>query len=241
MTLPYQINEEDFPTKDHIRNRCRDILARTPDGIDVADVDADFLYGLFQYHDEWADKAGAGVVAITTQMTPHGTRCFALRRHCGTEVDISFPHSIKLIPSTWGQTRQPQQLLDFRAGARTAINQQIRTFRDGALGAGSSCPVTGEPLARGNAAVDHVAPRTFDQLLYDFCLETQTNPLNVVVGSLNGVVATIDDAMLCAAWERYHLAHAQLRLISKTGNLKLPKPSIPWFELYTSSSGDIDQ
>lgn len=232
--MPYQINDEDFPTKDDIRNRCRDILAKTPDGMEVAEADADFLYGLFQYHDEWADKSGVGVAAITTQTTPHGTRCFALRRHCGTEIDVSFPHSIKLIPSTRGQNRQPQRLLDFRAGARTAINQQIRAFRDGALGAASLCPVTGEPVGRGNAAVDHVAPRTFDQLLYDFCLATHTNPLNVVVGSLNGVIATIDDALLCAAWEQYHLAHAQLRLISKTGNLKLPKPSIPWFELYTS-------
>lgn len=232
--MPYQINDEGFATKDDVRNRCRDILARTPDGKAVAEDDADFLYSLFQHHDEWPDKSGVGVAAITTQTTSHGTRCFLLRRHCGGEVDISFPHAIKLMPGTRSQIRHPQGLLDFRAGARTAVIQQIRAFRDTALVVASVCPVTGEPLNRANAAVDHVAPGTFDQLLYDFCLATGTNPLDVVVGSLNGVVATIDDAMLCAAWEQYHLAHAQLRLISKTGNLKLPKPSIPWLELYTS-------
>ncbi|MBC3487146.1 DUF3223 domain-containing protein [Pseudomonas sp. SWRI50] len=232
--MPYQINNEGFATKNDVRIRCRDILAKTPDGKEVAEVDADFLYSLFQYHDEWSDKSGVGVAAITTQTTSHGTRCFVLRRHCGGEVDISFTHAIKLMPGTRGQTRQPQGLLDFRAGARTAVNQQIRTFRDTALVVTSVCPVTGEPVNHANAAVDHVAPTTFDQLLYDFCLATDTNPLNVLVGSLNGVVATIEDVMLCAAWEQYHLAHAQLRLISKTGNLKLSKPSVPWFELYTS-------
>lgn len=44
LTLPYQINGEDFATKDDIRSRCRSILARTPDGMEVAE--ADFLYGL---------------------------------------------------------------------------------------------------------------------------------------------------------------------------------------------------
>lgn len=231
--MSYLLDDEWFSTKNDVRDRCRQILARTPDGTLVEEADADFLFCLFRHHDEWEEKSGEGVQAIATQMTAHGTRCFVLRRHCGTEVDISFPHSIKLIPSARGQSRQPQRLLDFRAGARTAIKQQIRSFRDGALGVASLCPVTGEPVGRGNAAVDHVAPRTFDQLLYDFCLATHTNPLNVVVGSLNGVIATIDDDMLCAAWEKYHLEHARLRLISKTGNLKLPKPSIPWLELYT--------
>ncbi|KPB75010.1 Uncharacterized protein AC505_5463 [Pseudomonas syringae pv. maculicola] len=41
----------------------------------------------------------------------------------------------------------------------------------------------------------------------------------------------MEDTNLRVAWEGYHLKHAQLRIISKTANLKLPKPSIPWAQL----------
>ena len=82
-------------------------------------------------------------------------------------------------------------------------------------------------------AVDHLAPNTFDQLLFSFCQANQINPLGVVVGSRDGVVACLEDANLRISWENYHLKHAQLRILSKTGNLKLSKPSIPWAQLYT--------
>jgi hypothetical protein len=229
--VPYFINDEWFATKDAVKDRCRQILARTPDNTMVGDADSDFLYGLFQHHDEWAEKAGEGVKCITTLMTSHGTRCFMLRRHCDTEIDIGFTHAVKLIPSTRAKERQPQKLLDFRAGARTAVTEQIRLFRDQGLVGAASCPVTGESLGRHNVAVDHLAPNTFDQLLFSFCQASQINPLGVVVGSRDGVVAFLEDTSLRVAWEDFHLKHAQLRIISKTGNLKLPKPSIPWMEL----------
>lgn len=98
--MPYLINNEWFATKDAVKDRCRQILARTPDSTMVSDADSDFLYELFQHHDEWADKAGEGVKCITTQITYHGTRCFMLRRHCDTEIDIGFTHAVKLIPTT---------------------------------------------------------------------------------------------------------------------------------------------
>ncbi|KPZ11998.1 Uncharacterized protein ALO40_00880 [Pseudomonas syringae pv. viburni] len=83
-------------------------------------------------------------------------------------------------------------------------------------------------MGRHNMAVDHLAPNTFDQLLFNFCQVNQINPLDVVVGSRDGVVAFLEDTNLRIAWEGYHLKHARLRIISKTGNLKLPKPPIPW-------------
>ncbi len=229
--MPYLINDEWFATKDAVTDRCRQILARTPDSTMVSDPDSDFLHGLFQHHDEWGEKAGVGVKGITTQMTSHGTRCFMLLRNCDTEIDIGFTHSIKLIPSTRAKERQPQRLLDFRAGARTAITEQIRLFRDQRLVGDVSCPVTGESLGRHNVAVDHIAPNTFDQLLFSFCQANLINPLGVIVGSRDGVVAVLEDTNLRVAWEDYHLKHAQLRIISKTGNLKLPKLSIPWAQL----------
>lgn len=231
--MPYLINDEPFSTKADVEARCREILARTVDGEVVQEVDADFLYGLFQHHDEWAEKSGDGVAAISTQTTLHGTRCFVLRAHCGKPVDISFRHASRKMPSSRSATQLPQELRDFRDAARTAIREQVRTFRDQALRAATTCPITGEPLTRDNTAIDHLAPLSFDQLAFDFCIAHQVNPLAVVVGSVQGVVATFEDTALSRQWQEFHQRTARLRLISKTGNLRLPKVQIRWEILYS--------
>ena len=98
--MSYLIATESFPTKREISDRCRAILAVTPDGVNVGEKDVPFLFALFQFHDEWNQKAIGGVVNITTQTTPHGTRCFVLVKLSGEKVDISFPHAIRLIPQS---------------------------------------------------------------------------------------------------------------------------------------------
>ncbi|WP_036993689.1 DUF3223 domain-containing protein [Metapseudomonas furukawaii] len=230
--MPYLIGDEFFDTKELIKERCRQILAQTPDGYAVEEVSAEFLLHLFQHHDEWEQKSAGGVDGISTQTTVHGTRCFVLRKPSAVEVDISFPHAVRLLPSSRTAKLMPQALRDFRAAARTAIKGQIHNFRDQELLVATSCPITGEQLSRSSAAVDHIAPDTFDQLLFRFCLDHQINPLKVRIGSLEGVVATFEDQALSASWQGFHQQRAQLRLISRLGNLKLSKLSAPWDELF---------
>ena len=166
--MPYSVAEGCFPTKVALTERARIALARTPDGQPSADVDAEFLLALFQHHDEWAEKSAGGVREITTQTTVHGTRCFILRKHDDTEIDISFLHAIRLIPSTRTADLLPQRLRDFRAAARSAIETQILGFRNAALRQPLRCPVTGEQVDRGNATVDHASPHTIDELAFTF-------------------------------------------------------------------------
>ena len=128
--MPYVLVDEEFRTKQHVTDRCREIIAATPDGADVVSEHLPFLFALFQHHDEWPDKSAGGVVRITTQTTDHGTRCFALVRTDNSTIDISFPHSIKHIPTTRKRDLLPQGLLDYRNAARTAITDQVRDFRD---------------------------------------------------------------------------------------------------------------
>lgn len=231
--MPYLIANESFLTKVDITARCRTILAATPDGQPVDETSAPFLFELFQFHDEWQQKAVGGVANISTQITQQGTRCFVLVKRDGGSIDISFPHAIRRIPSPRSATLIPQPLRDFKNAARTAVNAQIYGFRDRALQWQQRCPVTSEVLSRDNCAVDHVPPKTFDQLLYDFCCAHSLNPLSVVVGSEGGTVAVIKDADLLAAWQAYHNQNASLRLLSKAGNLQLPKVSVPWSELWS--------
>ena len=144
----------------------------------------------------------------------------------GSTIDISFHHSIKLIPTN--RKKQPQYLVDYKAAARTAINYQVRDFRDQSLSQGLICPYTGVNLSRGNCAVDHIAPNTFDRLLFDFSVLNKVKPEKVDVGSKNGVVAEFVDKQFELDWQIYHQANATLRTISRISNLQLPKLMVPW-------------
>jgi hypothetical protein len=54
----------------------------------------------------------------------------------------------------------------------------------------------------------------------------------VAVGSEGGTVAVLEDAELLAAWQAHHRKHAHLRLLSRIGNLQLPKAAVRWSELW---------
>ena len=158
---------------------------------------------------------------------------FYLRKQNGDTVDISFPHTIRLIPNTRTSNLLPQALRDFRSAARNAVRDEIYTFRDRQLGATLTCEVTGASLSRSNVAVDHMPPNTFDQLLYDFCRRNDINPLNVKIGSEGGTVAVFEDESMLNAWQRFHSERASLRILSKLGNLQLPKSSVEWNQLWS--------
>ena len=230
--MPYVIAEETFATKTEVTTRCREILGSTPDRETVREEDVPFLFDLLQNHDEWQAKAAGGVRYISTVTTPHGTRCFVLVRHSGEPIDISFPHAIRLLPSSHTADLLPQALRDFRNAARHAVRAQIFDFRDRALRENRECPYTRANLTRSNCAVDHTAPMTFDALLFAFCKSRGLNPLVAEIGSEGGTIAVFADAGLSSSWQEYHRANASLRLLSHNGNLQLNKTAVPWNELW---------
>jgi len=230
--VPYTFANEVFRTKGELTARCREILSSTPDGQLVPHESLPLLMEIFQHHDEWVQKIENGIRGISTQTTIHGTRCFVLVRNNETRIDISFPHAIRLIPSNRQTDLVPQALRNFRSAARTAIDAQIKAFRNEKLALAAICPITNEALHRGNCAVDHVPPNTFDVILFEFCQAQEIDPLNVVVGSHGGTVAVFKDESLLANWQSYHQDHSVLRLVSKIGNLQLPKGYADWSSLY---------
>jgi hypothetical protein len=228
IALPYSIAEQIYSTKEALLEHCRAILRATADGASVSEEHLPFLFELFRYHDEWSSKSAGGVRAITAMQTPHGTRCFALVKHDGTSIDISFPHAVRHVPTLRSSQLQPQALRDFRDAARRAIQQQIWSFRDSALRGTPVCPIGGEVVTMSNYAVDHEPPRTFDQLLFEFCRAHSVNPLTVVVASHAGTVPVFEDEALARSWQSYHQTNARLRLVSRLSNLTLPKVSVSW-------------
>jgi hypothetical protein len=75
-------------------------------------------------------------------------------------------------------------------------------------------------------------PLTFDVLAFNFCMDNHINPLEVRVGSEGGVRAVFEDKELVLKWREFHRDHAKLRLISKIGNLKIPKERVSWKDLW---------
>lgn len=197
----------------------------------VADSDVAFLLDLFStWHDEWDDKTAGGFVGFTT-MTARAngkvTRCFAIQTADDDLIDISFAHAIRRIETTRTATLIPQALRDFRNAARVEIARQTMDYRATALSAGTPCSVTGLQLTASNCAVDHHG-RSFDELLFEFCQLRGINPLKVQVSSVHGVQARFVDRTLAQDWQSDHQQHAQLRLIEKTANLKIPKIRLAW-------------
>lgn len=139
--MPYIIADELYATKAKLTARCREILAATPDGQGVEEKSVPFLIDLFQYHDEWQKKAEGGVRSISTQTTPHGTRCFVLVPNVGDAIDISFPHAIRLVKSSRTVSLLPQALRDFKNASRNAVRGEIFAFRDRSLQQRIECPL----------------------------------------------------------------------------------------------------
>jgi hypothetical protein len=228
----YSISEEVFTTKDAITERCRKIRDATPDRTLVTAVPSvAFLLDLFStWHDEWDDKTSGGFVGFTTmtvRANSGATRCFAIQTADGDLIDISFPHAVRRIKTARTASLIPQGLRDFRNAARVAIAPQTMAYRKKALTAKTCCPITRVQLTASDCAVDHYGP-SFDELLFEFCRQRGVNPLKVQVDSLQGVQARINDSALVNDWQAYHQQHAQLRLIDKIENLKIPKMRVPW-------------
>ena len=225
--MPYTLGSESFATKKLIEKRCQEIRDYTPDGTTVAAEGFDFLIHLFRYHDEWHEKSYPGVASISTQTTEHGTRGFLLNRTDGSRIDISFPYAIKLIPTTQTASLIPQRLQDYKDAARTAVQEQVREFRDSALSSAPSCPINKLLLERGNCDVHYPPPDTFESVLLRFTQSSGINPLTVVVDSC-GTVATFHDKALSTKWATYHRTQAKLQLVSRDGRRSLAKSPVDW-------------
>ena len=226
----YSIAGEEFSNKENVMNRCRAIIAKTADGQPVPDEDLSFLIQLFQHHDEWPKKSGVGIKKVTVQKTkPYGTRGFLLVRSDNTTEDISFTHIVnKRLDSARTRYRQPQKLKDYKDAARTAVDEDIRAFRDAHLALKITCPYSGELIVRENCEVDHEPPLTFAILLRDFTVSEKIDPLKVAVGSKDGTLAYFESEDLAAKWIDYHTLNARLRLLSKIGHKQVSRPRPDW-------------
>lgn len=106
-----------------------------------------------------------------------------------TRVAIGYRHAVKLIPSSSSRRKLPQFLIDFTDAAKSAIKDQVASFKENALAEDPKCPTSHSPLSWEDSEVDHASPLTFDLLLHDFSKTYEINPEEIVKGSKCGTVA----------------------------------------------------
>lgn len=221
--MKYTVQNREFKNKEEIKKYIRKMADNYRDKTLLSEEDRDFMIEIIKLHDEAEDKIGCGIKDIWIQKNPpYNTRGFWFVRKDDTVSDFSW---IKCIDKP-----KDHQKRDFYAACRTAVKPQIRSFRDKAFYKTDkiTCPLSGEILTKYNCHVDHIYPDTFQNLVKNFIEEYNLDIHSVKIEpTKDGEIETkfkhrdIEE-LFC----NYHLAHAKLRIISKTENLKLSKKGI---------------
>lgn len=217
----YEIGGRPFFTRQELEEFIREIVRRYEDGVPVGPEDQQFLENLFRRHPDVHDKFGDGIASIEvrTNKAMYGkNRGFWIQRVDGSDIDISWKTCID------GSSRSPRK--DFYSAARGEIAEQRQQFRDsyfrGKLQV--ECPLTGQLITRGRCQVDHVAPKTFQALADQWLAENQLRPEDVkTMARENGIDDMFCDRSLAESWQHFHRMNADLRVVSKIGNLSHAK------------------
>jgi hypothetical protein len=231
--VSYTIAGEVFLTKKNIEAKCGTLLRQLPLGVPVTADDLLFLLDVFKHHDEWEEKTKGGVVGVQVGTNQYGTLQFNLITEAGDFVPISFKHAVKCIDTTKVPSTLASRILQFKNAARNEVISDIRLVRDRALKNKLLCPISGVVLTRENGEVDHVAPLTFNQLLFDYCKNNGIKPAAVSLQyqlQYGRVFPLFRDERIAAPWRSYHKQHAALRLLSRDAHRGVNSNNVilPW-------------
>ncbi len=203
------------PAKTNYYKQVTGILYAVPAGSLLEERLTPFVIQALSRHPEWGRRTERGVVALRVCRTVITARAFfpviedaTTSPECiGAETAIKGPRPA---------------LSEFFRAARVAIEVQTWAFgvQHGAV--------------VGQDHVDHLAPLTFDQLLFAWCSLNALDPVRVRL-DWSEFRYDIADPHLRRSWQDFHAKHAELRVITRAENLRLPKsPRPPWDTLRQS-------
>ena len=207
--MKYFINGQVFSSLDKIKNHVRNIVKKYKDHENLKDEDFNFMSDLFKRHELYEEKKGSGIKNIFINTTkPYGSRCFFIERSDGSQTDISFTMCLR--------NNKESDFQRFMAAGRTAIKQDISTFRKTA---GNICSVSGKELRVDDIDVDYAAPWTFQKICKVFFDEKQLEGKEAVLYKCDGRVENeIKDEFLRQAFIDFHNEKASLRVVHKELN-----------------------
>lgn len=214
----YALGGRVFRTKADIQAHVRAVREATPLGHPVEDA---AVLALLRLHPDWEEKtAGGGIVSTALISHPakaRPTKEIAILHLDGRVVDISWT---KLLPFlTKGNVapiqKRDDRLSELRLAARFEVERQIA------------------PLRRPGHEVDHVYPRTFEQLLYDWLVSSQLMVDDILIGwSTADTSRFFADPKQAQAWQDYHRDYADLQVVPKAVHAqRTQRAAIDWTPL----------
>ena len=218
----YVVMGETFQTKSTLEERIRNILHCYRDGQSLSQADFSFMLEVLRWHPDYELKKGVGIKSIITKTNPfyRNTRCFWIIRQDGSDTDFSYLECLK------GTPHEHKFINACRVAVEPYTQKFKREFFENLNGEQAICPLTGEPLFFIGSHVDHQAPRTFQQLVKEFVSHYNIDISQVEINTSavdNTFQDTFADEKTEKLWVDYHNTHAELRIISRNANLRLPK------------------
>lgn len=210
MRGPRIIGPYKFPTKKSAEEAIKEVLHGSPLNTPLTGEAFGLIRALLDNHHDAAAKIGAGVSQIEVRIIEFGARGFWIVRVDGSAVDFSYRVALNGAPSSRANVT---------AALRWEIQDQIDRFRDEAFSKGAVvCPLTNQPLHRGNAHVDHVTD--FAEMA-DKLVEAVGgwDALEVECVGETGARRQLKDRQIAQVWQLYHERMATLRLVHKSANL----------------------
>lgn len=216
----YLLGARDFRTKAKITDHVRAVRDSTPLGAPITDT---AVLALLTLHPEWEEKTTGGGW-LGTAMIQHPSQAKASKQiavlFTGTDVviDISWTCIVRMLrPGNPPRLSLVSDVLsEFRRAARYEIHSQIM------------------PLRRVGYAVDHVYPKTFEQLLFDWVTANGLRVPDIKVGYAPEPQTHrfFADKALAASWQAYHAEQAVLEVIPvKEHNARTRRSTINWSPL----------
>jgi hypothetical protein len=216
----YEIAGRVFPSKKALTEHIRAVRDGAALGGEVRDR---VLLHLLRMHPEWTEKSegmrcvGTALIQGSPAIPPR--KEIAILREGLEPMDISWAKLVaRLQPD--GSLRHPtnteEALAELRIATRQAIEPQI------------------QPLRQPGMHVDHVAPLTFEQLLFTWVnlmhqrhgLDLQS--LQVVANDGPVVERRLEEAWHSDHWCGFHLRCARLEVVTPEEHARRPKVQVDW-------------
>lgn len=205
-----------YPTKEAVRERCREIVQRYGiGGIVTSEEDDQFLRDLLELHPEYDVKRDVGISHFRIVKHQWGAKSagFLIVRLDSSVIDFS-----------WNSCLTPPSHRTQVLGAlRMLIRPQVKQARSEILQAGQPlvCAVTGAAIPSVDELhMDHASP-TFLELAEAFIAsQGGLDAFEIIPDTGDKVGYTeLRDHILRLQWQDYHEEHAVLRPVLKRVNL----------------------
>ena len=217
--MPYCLGGVNFCSKKAIKEHVRRVREATEIGGRINDG---AVQELLEKHPDWESKSAGGGY-LTTVMTT-----FKQNLRLSKEIAIQFSDDRPAMDISWnwvvellnpdGSMKDPNHdgkkgLKDFRAAARNAIAPQIMAF------------------CQEGFQVDHVYPKTFEALLFEWVKSTGFRVGEILVQDHHGIAGNgkfLADFWQRTCWQKFHAENAELELVTMQEHLSRQKRSMNW-------------